>query len=194
VRALACAMVLAGAAAHAAPTETHRAELRAAHLAALLEAVRATPPATLAHAVEYARVLDRGQCAAPSERLEVECLMAAARRYCKSSGGARCNATLDVIISNVLADKQLIPPIRRYELMKGAKDPRLALERELRRIQGALAVDFRLRMGESGPSDDDAELARRIDRYCVSSADATSLPWQACASSLVWFLRTGGTR
>ena len=81
---------------------------------------------------------------------------------------------------------------RRYELMKGAKDPRAELKREMRRIQGALAVDLRLHMG--GASDDDADVARHIDRFCLTTADATSLSWQACASSLVWFLRAEGTR
>lgn len=187
-RALITAALLVWAAADAAPRETHGAAERVAHLQALLEAVRATPPARLEHAREFVRVLDRGQCAASTERLEVECLMAAARRYCKG-GGARCHATLDVVISNVLADRLLVPPVRRYELMKGAKDPRRALDRELRKLQGALAVDFRLRMGGG---DDDADLARKIDRYCLTSGDATNLPWQACASSLVWFLRAGG--
>jgi hypothetical protein len=169
---------------------THGVEQRVAHVQAMLEAIRATPAETLAHQQEYARVLDRGQCSAGSERMEVECLMAAARRYCRS-GGARCNATMDVVISNVLADKLLIPSVRRYELMKASKDPRRELSRELRRLQGALAVGFRLKMGEAK---DDAQLARDIDQYCLTSGDSTNLPWQACASSLVWFLHAEGGR
>jgi hypothetical protein len=176
----------------AGAVETHGAEQRVAHLVRLLEAVRATPASSLEHAQEYIRVLDRGQCAAATERLEVECLMTAARRYCQKGGGARCQAIMDVVISNVLADKQLIPSARRYELMKSAKDPRAELKREMRRIQGALAVDLHLHMG--GASDDDAEVARHIDRFCRTTADATSLSWQACASSLVWFLRAEAAR
>jgi hypothetical protein len=65
------------------------------------------------------------------------------------------------------------------------------LDLELRRIQGALAVDFRQRMGESRS---DAELARDIDQFCLATADATNLPWQACASSLTWFLRVEGVK
>ncbi len=183
-------VLLLACTAHAAPTETHGATERVAYLQTLLEAIRATPAATLDHAQEYVRVLDRGQCAASTDRLEVECLMTAARRYCRS-GGARCHAMLDVVISNVLADKQLIPTQRRYELMSSAKDPRRELARELRRVQGALAVDFRLRTGATEGSD--SELSRRIDQYCLTTADVINLPWQACASSLVWFLRTEPT-
>ena len=44
-------------------------------------------------------------------------------------------------------------------------------------------------MGEHADENDDV-LAKNIDRYCVQTADTTSLAWQACASSLVWFIGT----
>jgi hypothetical protein len=174
----------------AQPQQTYRAELRVAYLLAALGAVRQTPAETLDHANEYARVLDRGACASAAMRLKVECLMTAARRYCRGKTDAdahRCPIYMDLAISNVLADRQLIPTDRRYEIMRRHRDPRRALAHEIRRMQGALAVDFRLRMGAGGDHDDKA-LARSIDQYCLLTADTTSLSWQACASSLVWFL------
>jgi hypothetical protein len=162
------------------------ADLRIAYLQLLLSSLGATPPAERNRAQEYVRVLDRGQCSAASERLEVECLMTASRRWC-ANRGAHCNPLADAIISNLLAEKQLVPPERRYELSKKERDERRAVEREVERIAGALAVELRLRSG--APTDDDAELARRLDRFCLTSADASGLSWQACVSELAWFMR-----
>jgi len=181
---------IAAATAHAQPEQTYRADLRVAYLKAALGAVRETPAETLDRAYEYARVLDRGACASAAVRLKVECLMTAARRYCKNKKAAdarRCPIYMDLAMSNVLADKQLITTDRRYEIMRRYRDPRHELAHEVRRVQGALAVDFRLRMGKVGDEKDDA-LAKHIDQYCVLTADTTSLAWQACASSLVWFI------
>ncbi len=172
--------------------ETHRADQRVAYLRQALEAVRETPRETLDRATEYARVLERGACSTAVMRLKVECLMTAAQRYCRSKKAAdarRCPIYMDLAVSNVLADHQLVPSDRRYELMRRYRDPRRELAHEVQRMQGALAVDFRLRMGESADASDDS-LAQKIDRYCVQTADTTSLAWQACASSLVWFIST----
>jgi hypothetical protein len=95
---------------------------------------------------------------------------------------------MDVLISNVLADERLIPPLRRYQIMRANKDYREALHRELRRLQGVLAVDFRLQAGLDEGDDDDDNMAMRLDRFCLSSSDDTNLAWQTCVSSLVWFI------
>jgi hypothetical protein len=190
-RAIALALVaLALVAGRARAEETHRAEARVRYLAATLAAVRATPPAELRQTSEYARTLARGACSASVERLKVECLMTAARRYCKQRGedADRCGRDFDVVISNVLADEQLIPPLKRYEIMRTNKDYRRALAAELRRLQGALAVDFRLRTGDAA---DDAALAAHMDQFCLATSDETNLAWQTCVSSLVWFIAGG---
>lgn len=180
--------IMTATAAHA-EAPTHRADQRVAYIQGALAAVGATPPSALREAGEYARAMAHGGCATGMQRLKVECLMTAARQYCKNSDGAaarRCNLALDVIVSNVIADEQLIGPDKRYQIMRAYKDYRRRLAEETRRLQGALAVDFRLRMGEV---EDDAKLAPAIDRYCLTSADETNLAWPACVSSLVWFLR-----
>jgi hypothetical protein len=173
--------------------DTHRADARIAYLGASLDALKKTPADQREHAHEYARVLEQGACASSVERLKVDCMMTASRRYCRRKGLSdleRCHATMDVVVSNVLASKRLINADKRYEIMKRFRDPRKELAREMRRIQGALAVDFRFRMGNT---EDDATTARAIDTYCLATADETNIAWQSCASSLVWFLATGAS-
>ena len=174
---------------------THRAELRVAHIGKALAAVRQTPPDQLRRQNEYARALSHGACSSSVQRLKVECLMTASRRWCRNQGGAeaqRCQSGMDIVLSNLLGEAQLIPTEKRYQIMSHHHDYRRELARELRRIVGALAVDFRLRMGET---DDDAQLARRIDQYCLATADETNLAWQTCVASLVWFIGSdGGTQ
>ena len=173
--------------ARAAPPLSHDAAARAAALEVALGAVRAASPSSLKKASDYLRALHRGGCSSGLARLQVECLMTAARRFCKRGEAELhgCLAVLDVLASNVLAEDQWIGPERRYELMRAQRDWRHALAAELRRIQGALAVDFHLREGDAA---DDAALARKIDHFCLTTSDETNLAWQTCAATLVWFV------
>jgi hypothetical protein len=162
--------------------------VRVAHIEQTLAAIAATPPALLQQGVEYARLLARGACSAGAQRLRVECLMVAVQRYCRDLGGAdavRCPLTMDVVVSNVLADEHLIPFERRYQIVHENADYRPALAAELERIQGSLAVDFRLATGDAR---DPSALAANIDRYCLATADDTKFSYQTCVSSLVWFI------
>lgn len=183
----ALAVVALVAAPPRAVAATHDAEARVAQLTAALAAVRDAPPAALQRAGDYLRALHRGGCSSGVARLQVECLMTAARRYCKRGEAELhgCLVVLDVLASNVLAEEQWIGPERRYELMRANRDWRHALAAELRRAEGALAVDFHLREGDAA---DNAALARKIDHFCLVSSDETNLAWQTCAATLVWFV------
>jgi hypothetical protein len=164
-------------------------ESRVSHIAGALAAVAEAPPGALKEAVDYARVLDRGACSAGARRLRVECLIVAVGHYCRDRGDAearRCALYMDVIVSNVLADRRLIPPDRRYQIVRENTDYRPALERERHRIQGTLAVDFRLHEGDAV---DTRAMAANIDRYCTSGVDESTFSYQACVSSLVWFIK-----
>jgi hypothetical protein len=182
------ALLLGAGAARGDSGGSYAVERRVSFIAGALAAVRTTPPEALQAAADYARTLAHGACSAGVQRLRVECLMTAARRYCRdrAAEGGRCEQYMDVLAANVLADEQLIPPAQRYQIMRHSKDYRHALARELGRIQGALAVDFRLRMGPAG---DDSAMAQKIDRYCVTTADETNLAWQTCVAALVWYVR-----
>jgi hypothetical protein len=188
------ALALLGGAGRAAPIETHAVERRVAHIRSTLQAVQEARGDALTQATEYARVLVRGACSSGVERLKVECLMTAARRYCKGRGAAdaaRCPLYMDEVLSTVLADEQLIPVERRYQIMRDHKDYRRALAEEARRLRGALAVDFRLRTGEAT---DDATLALNIDHYCLTTSDESNLAVPTCVSSLIWFIRVDGAK
>lgn len=169
-------------------------EARVAHIAGALGAVAGASPAALKEGTDYARVLDRGACSAGAARLRVECLLVAIQRYCHDRGDSpSCALYMDVVVSNVLADRRLIPPSRRYEIVRANVDYRLALGREIRRIEGTLAVDFRL---QTGAAEDGPTMARNIDRYCLKGEvrapalpDRDALSYQACVSSLVWFIK-----
>jgi hypothetical protein len=177
------------AASNAVADETHRADQRQPQIARALAAVRETPAATLEQQSNYAHVLGRGACASSVERLAVECLMTAARRFCHGKPDAqRCSDGMDVIVSNLLGEEQLIPIDKRYQIMTHSKDYRRELAHELRRTQGALAFDLRLRMGDA--AGDAARLAGNIDRYCLATGDEHDLAWPTCVSSLVWFIGT----
>jgi hypothetical protein len=172
----------------AEPPRAYRVDARVAHIRGALAALGETAPAELQQGIELARALERGACSAGAYRLRVECLLVAMKRYCHDRGGAeaqRCPRIMDVIASNVLADERLIPPEKRYQIIRENQDYRPALARELSRIQGTLAVDFRLQTGDAEDLD---TMAANIDRYCLTSADETKLSYQACASSLVWFI------
>jgi hypothetical protein len=168
--------------------QPYRADLRVAHIERTLAVIAEASPAMLRQGLDYARTLSRGSCSGGAPRLRVECLVVAAERYCRDLGGAeatRCPLYMDVLVSNVLADERLIPPGTRYQIVQANADYRPALAAELRRIQGRLAVDFRLATGEAR---DRGDVAAKIDRYCLSSADETKFSYQTCVSSLVWFI------
>jgi hypothetical protein len=185
----AAALLVASLGSASEPSQPYRPPARVAHIQGALTALREAPPGALQQGVDYARTLSRGACSAGVERLRVECLMVATRRYCHDRGEAdaqRCPAYMDIVVSNALADERLIPPETRYQIVRENTDYRPALARELRRIQGTLAVDFRLRTGDA---EDDGTLASKIDDFCLASADETKLSYQMCVSSLVWFIR-----
>jgi hypothetical protein len=186
---LSLAALLAGVPGDRAHPRTHDAEQRIAYIESAIEAVRKTPQEARDHAYEYARVLDQGACSSAVERLKVDCMITATNRYCRKKPAAEteaCKRVMDVVVSNVLASQRLIPWEMRYEIMRRAKDYKKEIAEQMRRIEGAFAVDFRLRT----KIDDDAHLADSIDRYCLLTADDSNLAWQACASSLIWFIAT----
>ncbi len=185
IRAIAVSLALAGASL-AAPRPAYDRAARAAHVKSALEAVRDMSSQALAQASEYIGAMERGPCSSGMERLKVECLVTAAQRWCRGRAKT-CNLALDVVTSNVLAEHLLVSEDRRYEIMRRYTDYGPELVRETRRIQGALAADFRL---AQGPAANDDALAAKIDAYCLATADTSRLSWQTCASELVWFIAT----
>ncbi len=169
------------------PGATYETSARVPYLEAALAAVREAKPAVLDQAYSYLSAMDRGACAAGNnERLHTDCLITAARRFCRTGGkpeGGRCPLFMDVIASNVMAERELIPEEQRYAMMQKTKDYRVELLRQVRRLQGSLAVELGLSAGTRG-----AAAPGEIDRYCLATADKSRLSWQSCAAALVWFI------
>jgi hypothetical protein len=182
---LGLSLCLVAATSHA--EQTYGKDLRVAQIRNAITALAEAPASAVQQGTEYARALERGACSAGTQRVRVECLLVAVRKYCAERPDARsCLFYMDVVASNVLADERLIPPERRYQIVRENVDYRPALAKELNRIQGALAVDFRL---HGGDAKDPATLAASIDKYCLATADETKLSYQICVSSLIWFLQ-----
>jgi hypothetical protein len=167
--------------AHADPPWS--AASRARQIERALAALAESDPAALARTDGEARRMLAGPCASGFALLQLQCLTASLRKRCAEPGGEspRCIATFDVVASNLLGEERLLPESERDAVL----DPRTRA-RAIERARSALALDFRLRMG---PAASDRELAAQIDRYCLRSADDTGLPWQTCASSLIWTIR-----
>src|SRR5689334_13960346 len=130
----------------AKPQAAYAPELRQAHMVEVLGALKHTPPDVLVQAYQYVAVYERGACSSSSERLRVECLLTAAKRFCQKrphTEAADCALYSDTVVSSLLAEKREIPVEKRYDIMKRTRDWRHEMARELRRNQGALAVDFR---------------------------------------------------
>jgi hypothetical protein len=174
--------------------QTHALEQRLAHIRGALLALGDRPVAELLRDRNNVGQVARGACAAGTTRLRVECLLVAMGRICRERGagdsmaGNACLVALDVIATNALADERLIPPARRYQITRESADYRKALAEELRRIQGNLAVDFRLKAEKSGASETPSAMAENVDAFCRAQADDTNLAYQACVASLVWFV------
>lgn len=172
----------------APPAATYQPEARVEYLKGALEAVRATPPKTREQAYKAVVTLEATTCASQFDRLKVECLMSSAAKWCKKrpkAEAASCPLLMDVVIGNVLAEKEHLTRAQRYEIMRAHKDYRSEVARQIRRIQASIAADFELRTGvEAFP------IPARIDRYCLARADESDLSWQSCSSVLVWFIGT----
>lgn len=171
--------------AHADP-EAYRAEARIAHIRGAIGAVSQASATQLREGFDYARAMERGACSAGATRLRVECLIVATRKYCRDHEADRgCPLYMDIVVGNVMADTRLIPPERRYQIIRANIDYRPALAKELHRIQGELAVDFRLHAGDVS---EPGALATSIDKFCRDSADETKMSYPICVASLVWFI------
>jgi hypothetical protein len=171
----------------AEPPRLYRAESRVAHIKLAVTAVSQATPEMLHAGFDYARAMERGACSAGAVRLRVECLLVAMQRYCneRAATDSGCPLYMDIVAGNILADARLIPPDKRYQIVRANIDYRPALARELHRIQGEMAVDFRLHEGDVSEA---GALATSIDRYCLASADKTKLSYPICVASLVWFI------
>jgi hypothetical protein len=120
------------------------------------------------------------------------CLIDMARKTCEGRPpGERdgCQRVADVLITNALAETELVAEGERMRLLASASDFRAALRERLARRYAGLAAD--LALTEPGS---DADLPARIDRFCADRDHL--LAWQRCAAALIWWIggHPGGTK
>ncbi len=174
----------------AGPGTRYDGPSRVRHLQAALESIQQASPAVLDQAYTYLVAMERGACASDNGRLHTDCLITASRRFCRTGGkaeGERCPLFMDVIASNVMAERELVSDAERYEMMRTQKDYRRELVRRVKRLQGALAVELGLAAGARR-----ASAPEEVDRYCLATADKSRLSWQSCAAALLWFIGRKG--
>lgn len=168
---------------------------RAAYVADLIEALRATDHAALANTRKYIQVIERNKCQAPEMTLRVDCLLEAAAQNCKQLQGdarERCQRASDVIATNQLSERVFVPNDVRFQLMSKQRDPRTAIARELHRRYALLVSEFAMSQHFPGPRADAKALAAGIDGFCSEVAGTRDLSWQYCVAAVVWFVATDG--
>jgi hypothetical protein len=143
----------------------------------------------------YLSSLARGACRSDDDALLAACLVEQAKRNCASlSGGARnrCPALSDVIVTNVVNEKQFVSREERFALLQksGATSFDAAYGKIVLRKYALIATEYLLTQPDCPVSSKNTCLARSIDEYCLKHADIRNLPWQGCVSSIIWFLGT----
>jgi hypothetical protein len=182
-------VALAGAAGADPPRD------RAAHIAALIEAIEHTDPATLANTRKYIEVVERNKCQAAEMTLHVGCMLEAAAQNCKQLQGDardRCRLASDVIATNQLSERVFVPNDVRYQLMSKQRDARTAIARELNRRYAGLVAELAMSEHFPGPRADAGALAERIQGFCTEVAGTRDLSWQYCVAAIVWYVATDG--
>lgn len=160
-------------------------DARTAYIEETILALRDTPDDVLRGMFEEARTALHGACAAGSERLRVECLVVTVERKCSD---ARCKRAMDVAVACALAEERLVSREQRAEIVRTSGSHwRSALARELRHVQGRLAVDFRVHAPNA--TRDTHTLAAAIDHFCLTTADETSISYPTCVASLLSYTR-----
>jgi hypothetical protein len=183
-------LALCGAA-HADPRAA-----RTAYIAELIDAVRGLDPATLANTRKYLQIVERNKCQASEMTLRVGCLVEAASQNCKQLRGdalERCRRASDVIATNLLAERVLVPDDVRYQLLSKQRDARSAIARELHRRYAALVAELAMSDFFPGPRASSAALAAGIDGFCSDVAGTRDLSWQYCVAAITWFIARDGT-
>jgi hypothetical protein len=170
-------------------------DARAIYISSALEAIEDADKKTLADASNYISAMDRNRCRSAFRRLRAQCLIDAAARNCKSLPADKrepCAIYLDIVVTNTLAEQQMLSEAERHAIMEKNRDYKSALRLELQRRYGSLAAGFRLSKYYScgAGSANRACLAAAIDGYCRDQADQQTLAWQHCAAALVWFIAT----
>jgi hypothetical protein len=172
-------------------------DARLAKIARSLVAFREAKGPQVENLERYLASMAHGACRADDDSLVATCLEEHARRNCASMSGrahSRCVAISDIIVTNQVNEKQFVSREERFALMQKsmAESFSAAYDKIVLRKYALVTTEFLLSQPDCAGSvnEDTACLARSIDDYCLKHADIRNLPWQGCASSIIWFLGT----
>jgi len=166
---------------------------RVQRVALSIEAIKNTKPAQLEDTYKYLSVMKRNKCRSSLERLQVQCLIKKAHRYCTGitkSQRRYCMMYADVITVNQLSESAFITDAQRYLIMKNHRNYRARLRQELNRQYSALATAFVASPQYVCDADNLPCLAEGIDQFCFEYGEGQNLSWQHCVSALVWIIGT----
>jgi hypothetical protein len=190
---MAMALALVAGLAATAAAGPYASEARVAGIDRALAALRAWPAPETRALADSLRAGARTECKAGYGAPPVGCVVDMAAATCarrpEAEQGA-CRLIADVIVTNMLAEDELVDRARRVELMSRSDDFRAAMDAELSGRYATLAAELLLDRGRAALD----RPAAAIDRFCAARARTHALAWQRCVAALAWYIGTFDTR
>lgn len=171
-------------------------DARVAYIGGALAAIDRLGPAGLD--ARYREVLQgsRSVCRADFAEPTLSCMLGMAQDQCAALPAdqrADCQVMSDVIVTNMLGEKEFISDAERLGLMNEGDNFRNALLVMLRDRYAPLVTGLALSPGfHSGEG-----LAPAIDEFCEVYTSTRYLVWQRCVAAILWYIGTedaGGTQ
>jgi hypothetical protein len=133
----------------------------------------------------------RNECKSLQDVPILKCLQKFAHALCEPVTGADrsvCLPVADLVIVNKMNEESFISKEERFRISQNsaryAEDYAAALGAKYALLASQVMLQAKVKCPDSGPGC----LVRDIDRYCKVTSDKKSLPWQACAGALVWYV------
>ncbi len=164
---------------------TEQARMR--YIRGALSALRTTSAAEQAAIADKIHLGARTTCTAGASEPSVRCLLGVARAVCRSrSAPEPCSMVADLVMTNLMGEKQAVPSKVRLTLMNHADGYRASLSRHLMGRYAILVARLSLAPG----FDQGAGLATSIDGFCRTLIRKRSTTWGRCVSAIVWYIGT----
>ena len=172
----------------AGPQETYDENSRINYIEKGLRAVSEEALGSKLDVLRTLRAMGSAKCRAATLTLKLSCLLESAQEICRASKSKGCLAISDLVISNYMNEEEFLTRrdlLTTLRHVSGATDhtTTILMSRYARNAAEMLSTDAR-KCGD----DDFGCLSKGINRYCESQGRLKGLSWNACASSIVWFI------
>jgi hypothetical protein len=162
---------------------------RQAQLQKALSTLQKTP-LTRVHSVrDLMKAAHRQQCRSLFDMQMLKCMLTQAKSICERDQFSGCEVLADLILVNLLNEERFISKEERFEISQENSDYPSAHERSLMKKYSVLATQLSLTSGKPCADSDNECLASETDRFCAAHAQEQHVPWQACSSGIIWFIR-----